>query len=174
MTNNSPKSIRVRTRRAPQDSGPPTADSAVINSDGHDPHQPVGYGNPPRKTQFKKGQSGNPRGRPRQKKALSTIVDEVLYKQVEITEAGRKRKVSAVEALLIRQLAEAMKGDAKALDRLFKVQQMFGSPVSETAGEIKGPSEAEKAMMAELASWAQSGTDEEQIEAVEAKEEADD
>ncbi|MBS7805080.1 hypothetical protein KIH24_10935 [Rhizobiales bacterium TNE-4] len=32
---------------------------------GHDPERPVGFKNPPRASQFQKGQSGNPRGRPK-------------------------------------------------------------------------------------------------------------
>lgn len=32
---------------------------------GHDPERPVGFKNPPKAFQFQKGQSGNPRGRPK-------------------------------------------------------------------------------------------------------------
>ena len=38
----------------------------------------VGYGKPPRHTWFKKGQSGNPRGRPCGSKNLKTLLSEAL------------------------------------------------------------------------------------------------
>ncbi|WP_273144043.1 DUF5681 domain-containing protein [Oceanicaulis alexandrii] len=155
MSNKAPN-IRIRRRERPQDNAVGGAEPSAPTPDGHDPHRPVGYANPPKRTQFKKGQSGNPRGRPRRKKSLSTMLDEILYKQVEITEGGRRRKVAAVEALLKRQLAEAMKGDAKAFDRLFKLQQMVGSPDNEPDQEGGGRSPAEQAMLAELAEWVQS------------------
>ena len=46
-------------------------------------HEPIhgeaiGYKRPPKATQFQKGQSGNPRGRPRGSKNLSTLISEAL------------------------------------------------------------------------------------------------
>ena len=38
----------------------------------------IGYGRPPKHTQFKKGQSGNPEGRPKGIKSLSTELDDEL------------------------------------------------------------------------------------------------
>lgn len=155
MSNNQPN-VRVRRRTRPQDAPEQGVSNETNCSMGHDPHRPLGYANPPRRTQFKKGQSGNPRGRPRRKKAINTMLDEILYKQVEITEGGRRRKVAAVEALLKRQLAEAMKGDAKAFDRLFKLQQAVGAPDRGLAEKGGGRSPAEQAILAELAEWVQS------------------
>jgi hypothetical protein len=63
----------------------------------------VGYGRPPRNTQFKKGVSGNPKGRPR--KALD--FDDALLREsmafVTINENGRPRRISKHE-LAIKQL----------------------------------------------------------------------
>jgi hypothetical protein len=57
----------------------------------------VGYGKPPRRNQFPKGQSGNPKGRPRHSKNVATLAREALYAQVEVTENGRRRRVSKLE-----------------------------------------------------------------------------
>ena len=143
MSNN--PQVRKRVRKGT----PPPANCA-----GHDPHRPVGYGNPPRAGQFRKGQSGNPKGRPRLKKNLATLVDEVLYQPVEITEGGRRRKVPALEALVKRLRNEALNGDHKALDRLMKLYQARASMAPENA-ETEAASEtpAERAMMEELAGW---------------------
>ena len=48
----------------------------------------VVYGKPPRHTRFKKGQSGNPRGRPSGSKNLTTLLGEVLNELVVVAESG--------------------------------------------------------------------------------------
>jgi hypothetical protein len=55
---------------------------------------------PPKHTQFKKGQSGNPRGHPRGAKNLATVLGEVLDEKVTITENGRRRTITKAEAML--------------------------------------------------------------------------
>jgi Family of unknown function (DUF5681) len=51
----------------------------------------IGYGKPPRHTQFKRGQSGNPKGRAKGSKNLATLIMSVLNERVIITENGRRR-----------------------------------------------------------------------------------
>ena len=74
----------------------------------------VGYGRPPKKTQFKPGQSGNPKGRPKGAKNEATILHEIMIRKVGIQEAGRTRKISVLAAILLRFAENALKGDAKA------------------------------------------------------------
>ena len=64
----------------------------------------VGYKKPPLHTRFKKGQSGNPRGRPRGSKNFSTLLTEALNEAVVITEDGRRRTISKRD-LGLKQLA---------------------------------------------------------------------
>ena len=54
----------------------------------------IGYGKPPAGRRFQKGQSGNPRGRPRGSKNLSTLLVEALDKLVVVTENGKRREIS--------------------------------------------------------------------------------
>ena len=75
----------------------------------------VGYGRPPRAHQFKPGQSGNPKGRPRGAKGEDTIVREVMNRKVPMSVDGKIRKVSAVEAVWTRVMADALKGNSKAM-----------------------------------------------------------
>src|SRR5215467_13340135 len=65
----------------------------------------IGYKKPPLHTRFKKGQSGNPRGRPRGVKNFSTVLNDALNQPVFVTENGRRRKISKRE-LGIRQLVD--------------------------------------------------------------------
>lgn len=78
----------------------------------------VGYGKPPRTTRFRKGQSGNPRGRPKGSRNFTTDLDEILSEPLTITENGKPRKVSSQLAALKRLRAEALQGNPRALDRL--------------------------------------------------------
>ena len=64
----------------------------------------VGYKRPPLHTRFRKGQSGNPRGRPRGSKNFSTLLAEALNEPVVVTEDGRRRRISKRE-LGLKQLA---------------------------------------------------------------------
>jgi Family of unknown function (DUF5681) len=53
--------------------------------DGYDSENyRVGKGRPPRRTRWKKGQSGNPKGRPKGAKNLTTIFATILKHKVEV------------------------------------------------------------------------------------------
>jgi len=73
----------------------------------------IGYGKPPASTRFKKGQSGNLKGRPRgRKKELP--YDAVLGQMVTIREDGIERKVTAAEAFLLHMTKQGLEGDGPA------------------------------------------------------------
>ena len=74
----------------------------------------VGYGRPPEKTQFKRGQSGNPKGRPKGTKNEATILSNIFNRQIEMRDGGRIRKVSVLEGMLLRFAEDALKGNPKA------------------------------------------------------------
>ena len=79
----------------------------------------VGYGRPPKHTQFKKGNRANPRGRAAsQRSDLADAVRETLSTKVEISQGGRKRRVTRSEANILALFDKARKGDAAAADRL--------------------------------------------------------
>ena len=74
----------------------------------HDAYD-VGYRKPPLATRFQKGVSGNPRGRPKGARNLSTVVAAALNEKVLITENGRKRRISKYEAA-VKQLVNRAAG----------------------------------------------------------------
>ena len=78
----------------------------------------VGYGKPSKAVQFKKGISGNPRGRPKGKRNLITVLQQTLNETVVIEEKGKKRTVTNLEAAIRRLVKSATAGDMHAFRAL--------------------------------------------------------
>jgi hypothetical protein len=74
----------------------------------------VGYGKPPLHTRFQKGQSGNPKGRPRGRKNLSSLLNEVLNGWVIVVENGRRKKITKREAIITQLVNKSAAADLKA------------------------------------------------------------
>ena len=77
------------------------------------PEGPSGYGRPPLAGRFKKGLSGNPKGRPRGRTS-SIPYDTVLGQMVTIREDGRQRRVTAAEAFILQLTRKGLAGDSTA------------------------------------------------------------
>jgi len=88
-------------------------------ADNHESGYPVGYGKPPMHTRFKKGESGNPKGRPKGSLNLATVLVRTLRERVTVNEGGHRKTVTKLEAA-VKQLAnKAASGDLGALRQLF-------------------------------------------------------
>ena len=86
----------------------------------------VGYKQPPRKTQFKPGKSGNPRGRPKRKVNMSESLNRVLDDKIVVTGLGKGK--TGLEAFVQSIVDRVLQGDAKgipALMRLFSKTTLF-------------------------------------------------
>ena len=81
----------------------------------------VGYGRPPSRTRFRKGQSGNPRGRPKGARNLATDLAEELNEVIEVRENGTVRRISKQRAMVKSLAAQTLKGNARATAQLFSL-----------------------------------------------------
>ena len=97
-----------------------------------DPYE-VGFGKPPKQTRFKKGRSGNPKGRPRKKPDLYGELTKVLRENVTVTIDGQSEKVTVQQALLLRLRDQALRGELWAGKLLQKVVAALPESESERA-----------------------------------------
>ncbi len=74
----------------------------------------VGYGKPPKHSQFRKGCSGNPKDRPKGAKNLKTELEEELRERIVVREGGKPKKVTKLRAIIKGQTAKGAHGDTKA------------------------------------------------------------
>ncbi|MBV1868154.1 MAG: hypothetical protein KUG69_09650 [Marinosulfonomonas sp.] len=88
----------------------------------------VGYGNPPEHSQFKSGQSGNSKGRPKGTSNLNQILEKLGLEKVSVTENGIKKVMTKIELAMASLLSKAANGDVTAARLLVAISQMPGVP----------------------------------------------
>ncbi|MBC7698087.1 MAG: hypothetical protein H7Z70_06960, partial [Bacteroidia bacterium] len=100
----------------------------------------IGYGKPPKESRFAKGRSGNPKGRPRGRKNIFTVLRDALNEKVIITVNGVRKKITKQEAAVMQQVNKAAGGDNssfKLLAPLFSMIETYmddnKKPVSQEA-----------------------------------------
>lgn len=96
----------------------------MTRKDGERPYE-VGYGKPPKATQFKPGQSGNPKGRPKGARGIAKVLEEALAQEVSVTEGGRTTRISKREALILSLVTKAIKGDMRAAAQTLKLIEAY-------------------------------------------------
>ncbi|MFM5918645.1 MAG: DUF5681 domain-containing protein [Novosphingobium sp.] len=84
--------------------------------------QAIGFGRPPQYAQFRKGTSGNPKGRPRKieppedlaESKLEAILRRTLNKKFRVSDGSGTKLVPGIEVLLQAQFQSALKGNPHA------------------------------------------------------------
>ena len=77
--------------------------------------QKCGFCVPPKEYQYQKGQSGNPRGRPRGTRNRNTIVREQMNRKITLTSPdGNSRRISTKEGIIMKQINKALQGNTNS------------------------------------------------------------
>lgn len=102
--------------------------------------QPV----PPKRTsvdtRFKKGVSGNSKGRPKGAKNRSTLVDDVFNAPIPVTENGRRKMITKREAALIQLANKAAGGDLRATKMLEEMYAGYCNDKTQFSQPLPEPS----------------------------------
>ncbi|RYZ89795.1 MAG: hypothetical protein EOP06_08805 [Proteobacteria bacterium] len=110
----------------------------------------IGYAKPPEATQFKKGTSGNPKGRPKGSKDLNSMISQLLNTKIEVTDAwGRKKRLTKLEAIFTQLLNRALKGDHRAVKEVLALAPQIEQV---QAKEVLDANEVRQALLARLLS----------------------
>lgn len=86
----------------------------MASTDPPKPAQKVGYGNPPVEHQFKPGQSGNPKGRPKGPGSLLKVISKHAGKKILVLESGVEKKMTKMDVVVSAMFTKAAKGDVAA------------------------------------------------------------
>jgi Family of unknown function (DUF5681) len=78
--------------------------------DGED----VGYRRPPRRSQFKPGQSGNPSGKAKGLRSMTAELRDILGEEITFATDGAIRTMSKQRALASSLITAAIEGDLRA------------------------------------------------------------
>jgi hypothetical protein len=91
-----------------------------------------GYGKPPVATRFSKGRSGNPKGRPKGSRNVASVLDEVIREKVRVTENGKVRAMTKLEAMMRQLMTKALSGDLKAMKEVVALKHLCEAITDQT------------------------------------------
>jgi len=112
----------------------------------------VGYGKPPSASQFKPGQSGNVKGRPKGRKNLKTLIKQAMTAMITVQEGSSGRHVTKLEGVVLRQLQNALKGNDRSAMAVIKMASEMGllEDAPDAAGTENDLSAADERILKEL------------------------
>jgi hypothetical protein len=112
----------------------------------------VGYGKPPRHAGFHKGRSGNPKGRPKGSKNLATLLTEALDEKVQVTEDGKRRRVTKRELVIKQLVNKSASADLRAIKQLTDIVERAERRAGDSPAALPPPAltAADEEVIAEL------------------------
>jgi hypothetical protein len=86
----------------------------------------VGYGKPPKANQFRKGRSGNPRGKRQGEENITSAFKRIVSKRVKINDGDKFRTVTLAEAVILKNYNAAVQRDSFAMSNIFRLAEDAG------------------------------------------------
>jgi hypothetical protein len=120
------------------------------------PGYEVGYAKPPQYTRFRKGQSGNPKGRPKGLQSFARLARQAFNEKIAIKENGERRIITKLQAALKQLANKAASGDAAAIREVLRVQAVIAEIIpaedqhdhTGKHGERPNPAETDRSKIA--------------------------
>lgn len=113
------------------------------------PEYEVGFKKPPKSTQFVKGQSGNPSGRPKGSRNWATIMHAAIEQKVTINENGRQRQVTKLEAATMQLANKAAGGDQNSIRLMLQLMPGMEAIINKT-GATALSNEQDRKVLSEM------------------------
>jgi hypothetical protein len=98
----------------------------------------VGYGKPPKANRFRKGRTGNPRGKRKGEENIISAFKRHVLKRVKIRDGERLRTISVAEAVILKNLNAALQKDPFAMGNIFRLAEESGEFVDRTDAKQVG------------------------------------
>jgi hypothetical protein len=89
----------------------------------------VGYCKPPMTTRFRKGQSGNPKGRGKGMKNFAAAILRAMNQKVTVSQNGKPKKISKLDAAAMQLANNAARGDKNSIQFAVTLMQELEPPV---------------------------------------------
>jgi uncharacterized 2Fe-2S/4Fe-4S cluster protein (DUF4445 family) len=98
----------------------------------------VGYGKPPKAKQFRKGRTGNPRGKRKGEENIVSAFKRHVSKRVKIKDGDQIRTITLAEAVILKNYNAALQNDALAMSNVFRLAEASGEFVDRTDAKQVG------------------------------------
>ncbi len=83
----------------------------------------IGYKRPPEGRRWRKGETGNPNGRPKREDSIAHYLQKALDAPITIKDGDFERVVTAREAIVALRMQAATMGDPNAMRDLLRLQK---------------------------------------------------
>jgi hypothetical protein len=87
----------------------------------------IGYGKPPKHSQFKKGKSGNESGRtPKANPQVADVLLDAIGRKIFVIENGSRRSMTKFDAAFTQTINKAAAGDLKSMQLITQLLKILG------------------------------------------------
>jgi len=103
-----------------------------------EPDYEVGYGKPPTASRFRKGRTGNPRGKRQGEGNMISAFKRIVSKRVKINDGEKVRTITLAEAVILKNYNAALQKDPFAMSNVFRLVEDAGEFVDFTDAKQVG------------------------------------